>query len=354
MGAYADHLKDDVMAYAQREDMDKPWWFRLGMKIGIIKDGDSIDDICTKAGLAFDVGKRPVFMQNATGEYVRLNDFVATVREDSLHDVNKAALGIVSPDWKGPSPRELFGVLEKGLAANRLKPATAMSMKGGRLIVGSALLTNVGTVGADRIRNVLTICTNNAGEGATRIGVNDIVAVCENTSEAGLALAGQRGLLIRVPHRSKFVGADIASVLEANDATLSARIDVYNKLLAAKISDDEIADFFARDVLLIDPADLNKTDGNGKPLISTRTRNMFATLCNAYKNGPGANDRIGTAWGAWNAVTYFVDRESGTRDTTGDGEVLARMYTAQFGKGATVKKAALEAIAKRVKVALAA
>src|SRR3974377_579577 len=105
MGAYADYLKDGRMAYAQRGDLVKPWWYRLGMKIGEITDSDSTDDACTKAGIAFAVGKRPVYVKNDKGEYVELTDFVATARDDELANPNKAVLGIVSPDWRGPSPR---------------------------------------------------------------------------------------------------------------------------------------------------------------------------------------------------------------------------------------------------------
>jgi len=348
MGAYADHLKDGRMAYAQRGDLVKPWWYRLGMKIGEITDSDSTDDACTKAGIAFAVGKRPVYVKNDKGEYVELTDFVATARDDELANPNKAVLGIVSPDWRGPSPRQLVGVLQDGMNANNIKLATLMGMKGGRMIAGSARLDPKYStkIGSDLIYPIFTFCTNNAGQGSTRYGITDVTAVCENTTEGPLAAADGRGMLIRIGHRTDFVGGDIARVLEANEGTLTERIAFYNRLVDKKMSDQEVAEFFARDVLSINPDELTKNNADGSPVIKTRTRNMLTALMTAYKHGAGADARIGSAWAAYQAVTYWTDHEASTRDTCGDGEALSRIYSSQYGKGAQVKAKALAALTK--------
>jgi hypothetical protein len=120
-----------------------------------------------------------------------------------------------------------------------------------------------------------------------------------------------------------------------------------------EISEDEVNAYFA-DILGFSPEDLGKDGPDGTPLVKTRTRNQLTALLDAYVSGPGAAPRTGTAWGAYNAVTYWVDHVASTRDTAKEGTGLARAFSAQFGRGAITKQEAFKKILARANVALAA
>jgi len=347
MGLIADTNENGVYAFAKSADTPDPWWLRHGMKIGTIEPTDTTADICRKAQIDFGVELAPLFTRNAAGEYVPVDDYRANVRAD-----NGAVMGIVSPDFKNVSAGQLLAGWDSALRDNHLSFATALAYKGGRVVCASAMLGDAYrlTIGADKIDTVLNFATGFDGTRATTVSVGQIVVVCQNTDSAAQYAAKSAGKLVRVPHRSNFNSADIRAVLEAAEGTLTDRVRVCNALLEAKISEDEVTAYFAG-LLGFNPDDLVKEDANGNPLIKARTRNQLTALLDAYVAGPGASARAGTAWGAYNAVTYWVDHVAATRDTDKDGTGLARAYSAAFGKGATVKSKAFTDICERMKVA---
>ena len=349
MGLIADTNKNGTYAFALAAGSAKPWWFRAGMQIGEILPTDTVADICRKAAIDFGVSLVPLFTRNADGTYSEVSDFCANQRD------NGDVLGIVSPDFKNVSAGQLLAGWDSALKNNGLSFETALAYKGGRIICATARLGDDyrSVIGADQIDTVLNFSTGFDGTRATMVSVGNVVVVCQNTDNAATYAADKAGKLIRVSHRQNFNGADIRAMLESAKGSIVERVRIGNALLDKRISDDDAQAYFA-DLLGFDIADVTKADADGKPLVATRTRNVLTSLLDAYAKGPGAAARAGTAWGAYNAVTYWADHEASTRDTNGDGTGLARAYSAQFAKGATVKAKALESICERSGVALAA
>jgi len=101
-------------------------------------------------------------------------------------------------------------------------------------------------------------------------------------------------------------------------------------------------------------ADLGRMNANGKKLVSTKTDNILKQLAASYSNAPGAAIATGTAWGAFNAVTYYATHLKTVRDTSESGENAARVASNLNGDAARLKVRALQLAASYSAIKLAA
>lgn len=354
MGAIPDKV-DGRMTYAQLQTFRMPWWADSSHMPNLIsvENGKDVQGWLRASGMDFTVKAVPMYVDaldtegEATPGHDRVPDFIANRRMDT-----GLVLGVVSNDFKVVQPHELISGFIDRIQDASIELTTMGSMKKGRnIFIGCKLSDSYATqVGPDLVEAWLMLHTRFDGKGATVASISSVCPVCENTVESSMSEATRRGSLFRVPHRSQFDGALLREAIEAADIEIAARAVVFNALVERQISYDEVQDFFARDILEIDPLDLTRTDANGKQLISARTRNNLDALIKSYNRGPGAQARIGTAWGAFQAVTNWVDNEASTRDTEGDGEHMSRKYTAMYGRGKQVKQDALNRIMLRIGV----
>jgi len=67
----------------------------------------------------------------------------------------------------------------------------------------------------------------------------------------------------------------------------------------------------------------------------TRTENIRNQILNIYETGQGANLSRGTLWGAYNAVTEYVDHVGGS-------DVGKKLNSIWFGSGSRLKIEAFE------------
>lgn len=348
MGAIPDKVNDKV-TYAQRADFRLPWWASSGYMPNLIEAGKSKDVAAwlAAAGMDFKVFGETVYVRNMDGSYVEVPDWQANRRNN-----DGVVLGMVAPDFKNVQPGDLLRGFMDRIESEHIDITTMGSMKQGRNIFIGCRLSDAyaSQVGPDLVEAWLMLHTRFDGKGATVASISSVCPVCENTVEASMSEATRKGSLFRVPHRSIFDSSALREAIEAADVEVKERARVFNALVERKISYDEVNEYFARDVLDIDPEDLLRTGKDGKPVISARTRNNLDSLLKSYNRGPGALPRVGTAWGAFQAVTNYVDNEASTRDTTGEGEHMARKYTSMYGRGKEVKAQALKAIMARARI----
>jgi phage/plasmid-like protein (TIGR03299 family) len=349
MGAIPDKV-NNVVTYAQLKAFRLPWWAKTGHMPNLIEATNSKDVPAwlKAAGMDFEVQSGTVYVKNSDGSFEVVPDWIANRRNDT-----GLVLGMVSPDFKNVQPHELIAGFIDRINDASLELTTMGSMKQGRnIFMGCRLSDSYKTqVGPDLVEAWLMLHTRFDGKGSTIASISSVCPVCENTVDMSISDATRRGSLFRVPHRTAFEGTSLKEAIEAADIEVKERAKVFNALVDAKISFDEVQDYFARDILEFDPADLSKVKDNGKPVISTRTQNNLESLITSYNRGPGAIQRTGSAWGAFQAVTNWVDNEAATRDTTGDGEHMSRKYTSMYGRGKEVKAQALRAILALAKLA---
>lgn len=352
MGAIPDKV-NGVMTYAQRADFRMPWWAGHGTTPNLIELAHTKDVKAwlKAAGMDFSVHPRDVYVKNEDGSYVVVPDWQANRRNN-----DGAVLGMVAPDFKNVQPGDLLRGFMDRIESEHIDITTMGSMKQGRnIFIGCKLNGDYSRqVGPDLVEAWLMLHTRFDGKGATVASISSVCPVCENTVEMSMTEAARKGRLFSVAHRSIFDSSALREAIEAVDVEVDQRASVFNALVAAKISYDEVQDYFAKDVLAIDPEDLLRVKPDGSPVLSARTRNNLDALLKSYNRGPGALPRVGTAWGAFQAVTNYVDNEASTRDTSGEGEHMARKFTSMYGRGKDVKAAALRAIMARAKVSMVA
>ena len=304
-------------------------------------------------GLNFHVEKKTLGFQlgdDSTASFEVIPDMSALVRTDT-----KAPLSVQSKArYHVHQPSEILQFFDKFIKENKLTMETCGALRGGRVVFALARMDdkyNI-SVGGDIIAPYFLLGTSFDGSLATHGIPTSVRVVCANTHGAALNGAGDR--MFRQKHTSIFDSAALQAALDSSEGEIATRAIVFNQLADRAMTAEEVNEYFIKDVLDINPEDLSKQDKEGKELISTKTRNLITLLQTSYTKAPGANMAKGTAWGAYNAVTHFVDHAARTRDNNGDGTNLARLSSAWYGAGAATKKAALERLMKRCNIAVAA
>lgn len=314
-------------------------WHGLGTAI---PESEALDPraIAARAGAAYGVYKAPVSFTDATGRNRSVPNREAIVRDDT-HEPLEVLSG---NKYKVVQPAEYFEAFRDSLAANNLRISSAGVLKGGRIVFVNAALSDTGhdVLGIDRVSHF--VCMGGGYDGAlASFGyLSSLRTVCWNTLSANLAQTGKGKTLFRVPHSAAFDGRALGAALGLLGPELAVQARVFNTLAGRQLARDAVARYFA-DVLEIDASTINAVDKAGKPVLSTKARNQLQALADAYLNGPGAQlaSASGTAWGALNAVTHWVDHVAATRDSYADGAGAARFASAQFGQGASTKARAL-------------
>lgn len=319
-------------------------WHGLGNPI----PADAAKDpkrICEIAGAGYTVHKAAVSYVPGNAGDMRtrvIPNRMALYRSDTGE-----ALEVLSDNkYKIVQPVEYFEAFRDSLDKNNLVISSAGVLKGGRIVFVNAKFTDHGhnVLGVDQVQSYVCLGGGYDGTLSSFGYLSDFRTVCWNTlsaniaqrkKEGGKGAEGGKGFF-RVPHSAAFDGKVLGSALGLAGKELTVRSGVFNSLAGYKLQKQAVAKYFA-DVLELDPEKVAKDE------IGARTRTTLEALANAYLSGPGAAlaSADGTAWGALNAVTHYIDHLAPTRDSYEDGTGAARFASAQFGNGAKVKERAL-------------
>lgn len=350
-------------------------WHGIGKEIPAEIRNDPAK-IAALLGATFTVDGKPVFYQNEAGQFMPVPGYAAQVRSDSGD-----ALSITSDNryfTANRQPKDIFEAFRDEFAANRMELSHGAILKGGRLVVASALLDpefDIVVGKGDRLRRYATLSTGYDNRNGTIATDGDIRVVCWNTWSWAIskALQGQ-GKVAGISASQKIGegqlkqlitaigGTDLKGVeneiSEGSVAQVIANIKrrakleqrMYDEFANARMDAADVLRYFS-DVLEVNVADLDQKHADGRAKVSQKMQNLITTLTTAYHNAPGAAMAQGTAWGAFNAVTYYATHQKPVRDTTEDGEQSARVASNLFGDAKRLKVRALSLALSRVKVA---
>lgn len=310
----------------------KTAWHGLGQEIC---DGDSIKTIMKKAGLAWEVLSAPITFTDDEGHEQKVPDTVVNYRADT-----KAPLGVVSASkYHIVQPREVLEFFQDFLRDNRMQMETAGSLKGGKIIWALAKLgpdfQHV-LPGKDKVDGYFRLQTGfTGGDGTNGVGTT-IRQVCANTMR--MIDTQESARIYRIPHSTVFDATGLQKAVGLLGEQHQVTAQFFNELIKRKVNAEERRKFFC-DLFDYDVADYDKVV-DGKPVISTRTKNMLNQLEAAFVSGPGSSLKSAkdTAFGLLNAVTYWVDHESGAVDRHNEGKERARLASAWFGLGDRTKR----------------
>lgn len=320
-------------------------WTGLGRAIPLhlSKDPRAIAELCNAL---WTVQTEPTYRKTPAG-FVQVPDTALQVRSDNGH-----VLSVTSEKryhTVNRQPVDIFEAFRDDLAQFKLDISHAAVLRGGAVIAVSAVLPgdNDVIVGrGDRVKSYVTLSTGYDTKHGTKATKGSIRVVCANTLAYSIEEATRTGKIRTVRASTRLEAHSLRELIRNLDDIVKAERRTFDALANARMSEADVARYFA-DVLEINIEDLNKTDRAGKPVLSTKSRNMLAALTDAYRTAPGAAVATGTAWGALNAVTYYATHQKTCRDTCGDGVEITRIASNMTGDAAALKASALAILAKR-------
>lgn len=298
----------------------QPAWHRLGVTL---PESPKLDDAIRHAGLDWEVHLSPLYTHS--GEEIGTHR--ATVR-----DSDGTVLGVVGLGYRPLQNDKAFSFFEPFLESGECTLEAAGSLKGGKRVWVLARIkgAEAEVVGGDPVRGYFLLSNAHDATQAVRAQFTSIRVVCANTlNQAHRRAAHGFEDCLRVRHTA---GLDaglslVQKTIDMASRTFAASLADYRRLAAKRLPVDGFAKYVA-EVLEV-PEDARRLGQMPK---------AWDAVLRAYHSAPGARipGVFGTYWGAYNAVTDWVDHTRGCR-----GEDT-RLDSAWFGSGARLKERAFE------------
>ena len=303
----------ETMAY----NMQETPWHGLGVPV----DGTlSVPDMMKAAELDWKVKKQPMYILDAQGNPIRVDNKQALVRTKDDQD---SVLSVVSDSWTPCQNTDAFSVFEEYVDRSELSLETAGSLKGGKIVWGLAKINqSFEFLKGDVTDNYLLLVNNHQFGKGIHVRSTPIRVVCNNT--LSLSLGSASDVKASQNHRQSF------NVDMMKDAIGMAKEKLLNysemaKFMSQKQFEDEKFKEFLNQVF----------PGYGKSKDSQDLSRNAQLAYDVVESQPGAEFGRGSWWQAFNAVTYLADHQLG-RDSD------ARLTSAWFGANKDRKNKALE------------
>lgn len=295
---------------------EMPWHGESEKLIG----NETTQEVMEKAGLDWTVETQPVFLEDGT----------KLPAQASIRTSDNSVLGVVGPRWTPLQNADAFKVFEPLVQSGDMAWHTAGSLRDGQRIwvLCQLALDNSEIVPGDEIAKFALLSNGHDGKLAVHFGFTPIRVVCANTE--ALARSCKASKLIRVRHH-RFVKDNVEKlrdIMNLANQEFEATCDEYRVLAGRAINSDDL-DKYVKIVF----GQHKKTDSE----IPTRSRNIMNRVVELFETGQGAKLEgvNGTWWGAYNAVTEYLNYEKGR--TTQN-----RLDSLWFGQNGVQNRNALE------------
>lgn len=297
-----------------------------------VSDCKTSAEVMEKAGMNWDVDKCDLVAEMpfglnrdnsiAIGEfaheghiYRRCPNAYGTFRTD-----NNIPLGVVKQKYEVVQNRDAFAFFDNAIGRGEAIWDKAGWFDNGRKIVVTAKLPGniLGPFG-DPIDKYLVFANSHDGSCSVNIMFTPIRIVCTNKLNSALNNADS---YIRIRHTSSAgrrldfaKGVISAAIEQAKSAE-----EIYKALGNVKMTEDNVIKYLSETVLSESEQtairEFDPINGLKKLLqrdyycmestgISMRKANTFSKIYDYYLNGIGQNEILGTAWGAYNAITGY-------------------------------------------------
>ena len=302
----------ETMAYAGQVP-----WHGLGHKVGEDVTPEQMELV---AGLNWKVNKVP-FQNPVTGE--QSDSYFVLVRDSDGKELSPCGHQYVPVQ-----NRQALGFFKKFTESGDMTLETAGSLDGGRRIFVLAKTSeSLSIKGKDKVDSYLLCYHPHIWGQSLRIMWTPIRVVCQNTLTMAL---DSKQSEFRMPHVQEF---DVGVQFQAEKALGLAhnRMETFKEqaeLLSSKeFTDKELWKYW---IMLFQPS--LKNEPNPTPEMFNRTLEYLNQVIHTQ---PGSTVAKNTWWQALNAVTYYMDHQSGRdRDAT--------MTSVWLGQKAALKRRALD------------
>ncbi len=301
----------------------RPWATNGGELVG-----NDLEVWAKASGLNWRAVKAPVQYQTKNG-IVTSSKSAIVYRDDNDNEIGNNGTG-----FELYNTDELLAFL-LSLREFGYEPTRAGLFHGGSTIWGQVSTGNKARVGSDDgFEEMLLNATAFDGSRASWFIKTNIAVYCFNSFVAALRGKGAR---YTVSHRSKWDDKAARKALNLGDFARAE--DTANKLAEAKVEPAQVVPFLLKvyhGLTLSKVADAEAAAKNGNAeaaKVVASVEKTLTRLSGVLTSAPGQHlkERTGTAWGAFNAVTYDVDHTKPAR--TQD----SRLHSAWLGDGANLK-----------------
>ena len=306
-------------------------WHGLGQRM---PDVATKLDIMRAAGLEWTVVGEPIFLADGA----QVGGYVANVRSDT-----RETLGVVSDDYRLLQNGDAFEFCEQLARSAGAKYHTAGSIRRGRQVFATAKLPqSIVVVPNDVVDQYLLLVNAHDGSMGFHLRWTPVRVVCNNTLTA--ALGGRATYQYTVRH----VGDLDAQLSEARRALgmaeryFDAAGSTYRALAAVDLTAERF-DAFLDGFLPVPQPSVDAP--SSETAIAERDRIILARdrVRALFETGAGTEIACvrGTAWGALNAATEWIDR---VRTARKDGELrVGAAEAAVLGVGQELRDRAMAA-----------
>ncbi len=286
-------------------------WHSLGTRLD--KPATS-EEAIQAAGLDFTVEK---FRLQTIPNDLPVESHFATVRTDTME-----VLGVVGSRYEPIQNKDAFTTFDALVGEGEAIYHTAGALgKGERIWLLAKLPDYIRVNGNDLVEKYLLLVNSHDGSSTVRVKLTPIRVVCENT--LSLALSGaEQEVHIRHTLNAKEKLKEAHEILGLTNKLYTQLDAIFNRMSETKVQGQTLTDY----VKAVFPEDPNSKD-------HAWVRKVHDTVLELAESGEGAETARGTLWGAYNAVTEYVDHY---RHAKGDESV--RLKSMWFGSGERIKK----------------
>lgn len=266
----------------------KKAWHGLGE---IVEKAMTSEEAIKLGRLDYDVVTVPMFVnvEGVEGN-IEVPEKFATMRTDK-----NTVLGVVGNRYKVVQNRDAFSFFDEivGKGCAMFETAGVLG-KGERIFVTAKMPEVIRIAGTDDLTEVYVMLTSSHdGSGSVIAAVTPVRVVCQNTLNAALrntvsrvAIRHTTSAKSKLEEAHKLLGISHKYVTEVNE--------MFNVLAKKSVTDAQVKDLVEK---------LFKSEKDD----STRIKNIREAVMTSYFSGIGQNQIIGTAWGAYNGITHYLD-----------------------------------------------
>jgi len=290
------------------------------------------------AGLDWTVSKTPVNFVKDDVAFAS-DKWSCIVRND-----NNAILGVVKRMYNPLQNKDAFSWFDAVVGIKEAMYETAGALGNGQKIWILAKLPGFLRIGGDdTIEKYVLLYHAHDGTISVSMCETGIRVVCQNTLNQAIRRAKANDKLVKVRHtRSMSLRLDdVRKELNISNARFALMEEMSKSLVGVQMTPATLGNYIAKTMI---PFEYNEAIKNKRKLvIGTRTQNMLdeiVTLFEGKGRGSDLPTAKGTAWGAFNAITEFIDFGRGTKNTKDGNADNNRTESILFGSGLSVKQRA--------------
>ena len=262
-------------------------WHGLGQ---VLPDKLLTAEQCIReANLDFDV----LLHEMRSNSGIDIPNYKAVIRSD-----NNAVLGVVGSKYVAVQNLQAFEFFDSIVGENKAIYETAGVLgKGEVLFLTASMPDYIRVAGTDDITKVFVVLkSSHDGSGAIKAMITPVRVVCQNTLNAAMDSA-KKAVSIRHTITAEIRLKSAASLLGITKNYVNDLNQAFNKMSKVNISDQAYKELI--ETLFV--------TGGKQEKDSSRILNIRSACLESYFNGVGQENIIGTAWGAYNGISHYLD-----------------------------------------------